>query len=52
MVSSLIIFHVFEPSAVYCKKCRRAMITPVAFLIIMALGILSIAPLRFFGLIR
>lgn len=47
-----LVFMAFRPSSTYCPKCRRAMITPTVVLLLFAIGILSIAPLRFYGLIR
>lgn len=52
MVPARIVFHVFDPSLQYCPRCRRALLTPTIVLIAMALGLLSIGPLRFLGIIR
>jgi hypothetical protein len=46
------IFPVFNDTAMYCAKCRRAMLTPTAVLILIALGILSIVLLRWLGIIK
>lgn len=46
------IFPVFRPTTKYCPKCKRAMITPVLVLLLIAIGVLSIMPLRWLGVIR
>ena len=46
-----LIFPVFHPSAEYCPKCRRAMITPTVILVLFAVTLLVLMPLRYLGIV-
>jgi hypothetical protein len=52
MLPARVIIPVFNSSARYCDECHRALITPTSLLVLIAIVVLSLTPLRYFGFIR